>query len=243
MDKYAKTFLLAGVLVGAAAAQAQDTAPPTGTGDPTQASSPHQRSSTGADRATTESAPTSSPEATAASSPHQRESAAMEPTNAQLKMATQDGAVPATFVKKAAIAGMAEVQAGKIAEQKAQDPKVKQFAEQMVRDHTKANEELAAIAKKKGLTVPTQLDAEHQTMIQGLNAKSGKAFDDAYSQHMQASHAKAVALFQGGVTSSDPDLAAFAKQTLPTLEQHKQESKTLPTARQANASDSEKSYQ
>lgn len=242
MDKHAKTFLLAGVLVGAgAAAQAQNPPPPEGAGSPTEASSPHQRSSTGAQ--TPEATTESSPEATAASSPHQHESAAMKPTSEQLKMASQDGAVPSTFVKKAAIAGMAEVQAGKIAESKAQDPKVKQFAQQMVADHTKANEELAAIAKKKGMTVPTKLDTEHQTMIQGLNAKSGKAFDDAYSEQMQASHAQAVALFQGAVTSSDPDLAAFAKQTLPTLEEHKQEASALPTARQANASGSERSYQ
>jgi putative membrane protein len=241
MDKYAKTFLLAGVLVGAAAAQAQDTAPPGGTGDPTAASSPHQRESTGAD--TREASPTANPEATAASTPHQREASEMKPTTAQLKMATQDGAIPATFVKKAALDGMTEVQLGKIAASKAQDPKVKEFAEKMVKDHSKANEELASVAKQKGLTVPTELDPEHQSMVQSLNSKSGEAFDAAYSEHMNADHAKAVALFQGAVTGSDPDLAAFAKKTLPTLEQHKQMAKRLSTSRQANASDSQKSYE
>lgn len=241
MEKYAKTFLLAGVLVGAAAAQAQNTAPPGGTGDPTAASSPHQRESTGAD--TAEAAPTSDPDPAAAASPHQHEAAAMKPTTAQLKMASQDGAIPATFVKKAAMDGMTEVQLGKIAASKAQDAKVKQFAEQMVSDHGKANEELASIAKQKGLTVPTELDAEHQSMIQGLNAKSGKAFDASYSEHMDAAHAKAVALFQGAITGSDPELAAFAKKTLPTLEQHKQMAKRLSTSRQADASDSQKSFE
>jgi putative membrane protein len=241
MEKYAKTFLLAGVLVGAAAAQAQNTAPPGGPGDPTAASSPHQRESTGRD--TPEAAPTSDPEAAAAASPHQHEAAATKPTNAQLKMASQDGAIPATFVKKAAMDGLTEVQLGKIAASKAQDPKVKQFAEQMVTDHSKANEELASIAKQKGLTVPTELDAEHQSMIQSLNAKSGKAFDAAYSEHMDADHAKAVALFQGAITGSDPELAAFAKKTLPTLEQHKQMAKRLSTSRQADASDSQKSFE
>src|SRR6185312_14916976 len=130
MDKHAKLILLAGVLVGAGAAQAQNTAPPGGPGDPTAASSPHQREATGAD--TSEAAPTTDPEAAAASTPHQHESAAMKPSNAQLKMASQDGAVPATFVKKAAMDGMTEVQLGKIAASKAQDEKVKQFAERMV---------------------------------------------------------------------------------------------------------------
>jgi putative membrane protein len=243
MDKYAKTFLLAGVLVGAAAAQAQTAAPPGGTGDPTAASSPHQRESTAADTGTREASPTASPEATAASTPHQREASEMKPTAAQLKMASQDGAIPGTFVKKAAIDGMTEVKLGKIAASKAQDPKVKQFAEKMVKDHSKANEELESIAKQKGIKVPDELDAEHQSMLQSLNAKSGKAFDDAYSEHMQADHAKAVALFQGAINGSDPDLAAFAKKTLPTLEQHKQMAKRLTTSRQADASDSEKSYE
>lgn len=239
MDKHAKMILLAGVLVGAGAAQAQDTAPPTGAGDPTEASSPHQRDATGANAS--EAAPTADPEAAAASSPHQHHAAAMKPTNAQLKMASQDGAVPATFVKKAALDGMTEVQLGKIAASKAQDDKVKEFAERMVADHSKANDELASIAKKKGLTLPTTLDAEHQSMVQSLNAKSGKAFDSAYSEHMEAAHAKAVALFQGAVTSSDADLAAFAKQTLPTLEQHKQMAKRLASSK--DASGSEKSYE
>jgi putative membrane protein len=239
MDKHAKLILLAGVLVGAGAAQAQNTAPPGDPGDPAAASSPHQRDTTGAE--TPEAAPTTDPEAAAASTPHQHDAAAMKPTNAQLKMASQDGAVPATFVKKAALDGMTEVELGKIAASKAQSDKVKQFAERMVADHSKANEELASIARRKGLKVPTSLDAEHQSLVQSLNSKSGKAFDTAYSEHMDADHAKAVALFQGAVTSSDQELAAFAKQTLPTLEEHKQMARRLASAKTADSS--EKSYE
>jgi putative membrane protein len=234
-------MLLAGVLVGAGAAQAQNTAPPTDPGDPTAASSPHQREATGAN--TSEAAPTADPEAEAASTPHQHETAAMKPTTAQLKMASQDGAVPATFVKKAAMDGMTEVQLGKIAASKAKDDNVKEFAQRMVTDHSKANEELASIAKKKGIKLPTSLDTEHQSMIQSLNAKSGAAFDTAYSQHMDAAHAKAVALFQGAITGSDQDLAAFAKKTLPTLEEHKQMATRLASAEKSDSKKSQKSYE
>lgn len=229
MDKYAKTMLLAGVLVGAgAAAQAQEPAPPSETADPTAASSPHQRDTTGAK--TPEAATTPSPEAEAASSPHQHETAVKKPSESQLKMASQDGAIPATFVKKAALDGMAEVELGKIALSKSQDQKVKQFAERMVADHGKANDELASIAKSKGLTVPTALDPEHRSMIQSMNSKSGEAFDAAYSEHMNVDHAKAVALFQGAITGSDKDLAAFAKKTLPTLQEHKEMATRLASA-------------
>jgi putative membrane protein len=138
---------------------------------------------------------------------------------------------------------MTEVQLGKIAASKAQDSKVKQFAQRMVTDHSKANDELAAIAEKKGIRVPTSLDTEHQSMIQSLNAKSGAAFDTAYSEHMDAAHSKAVALFQGAITGSDPDLAAFAKKTLPTLEQHKQMATRLASAEKAGTKGSQKSYE
>jgi putative membrane protein len=158
-------------------------------------------------------------------------------------MASQEGAVPASFVKKAALDGMTEVELGKIALSKSQDAKIKKFAQRMVDDHGMANEELASIAKKKGLTVPMALDAEHKSMLQSMNAKSGKAFDAAYSEHMNADHSKAIALFQGAITGSDPDLAAFAKKTLPTLEQHKEMAEGLSTSRTADSSDSKTSHE
>jgi putative membrane protein len=189
MGKYVRTILLAGVLVGAGAAQAD------------------------AD-------------------------AAIKPGEARLKMASQDGAIPAVFVKKAAMDGLTEVDLGKIALSKSQDEKVRAFAERMVEDHGKANEALASIAKKKAIPVPTALDTEHKSLVQSLNARSGKAFDVAYGEHMDAEHTKAIALFQGAITGSDPDLAAFAKKTLPTLEEHKEMAERLSTSRTADSSDS-----
>jgi len=157
----------------------------------------------------------------AAATPHRHRAPVAKPTSAQLRLASQDGAIPATFVKKAALDGMAEVELGRIALSKSQDAKVRSFAERMVRDHGKANEALDAIAKRKGLSVPMALDPEHRSLIQSLNAKSGTAFDTAYTEHMR-DHSKAIALFQGAITGPDQDLATFAKETLPTLEQHEQ---------------------
>jgi putative membrane protein len=92
----------------------------------------------------------------------------------------------------------------------------------MVQDHEQANQQLTAIARSKGLAVPTRLDAKHEAMVQELSAKSGAAFDSAYASHMAKAHTKAVALFEAASQSSDSDLAAFAKKTLPTLQQHEQ---------------------
>jgi putative membrane protein len=140
------------------------------------------------------------------------------------------GADPATFVTKAAQGGLTEVAVSKAAAASSQDPKVKQFAEQMVRDHSKANDELSSLAKSKGLQVPTSLDAEHQAIVQKLSNKKGAEFDAAYTKQMKEDHAKTVALFQSAAKSSDSDLAAFAKKTLPTLMEHKRLASDLPGA-------------
>jgi putative membrane protein len=123
---------------------------------------------------------------------------------------------------------MTEVEAGKVALMKSQDPTIRSFAKRMVDDHGKANAELASIAKAKGIDAPKELDAEHQAMLDTLSAKSGPEFDREYSQHMNMDHSKAIALFESASKTSDPDLASFAKKTLPTLKQHKQLAEKLP---------------
>lgn len=150
--------------------------------------------------------------------------------------ADADGADPAKFVNKAAEGGLTEVALSKAAKATSQDPKIQQFAEQMLRDHGQANEELTRIAKSKGLAVPTSLDSEHQAVLQKLSHQKGTAFDTAYSKQMQTDHEKTIALFRSAEHSSDPDLAAFAKKTLPTLTEHEKMANSLPGAtRTANA--------
>ena len=132
------------------------------------------------------------------------------------------------FVKKAALDGMTEVEAGKVALSKSQDPDIRSFAQRMVDDHGKANDELEALAKTKGIMPPKKLDAEHQAMLNQLKAKSGKDFDHAYAEHMNMDHTKAIALFESAAGSNDPDLARFAKKTLPTLKEHQELAQSLP---------------
>ena len=136
---------------------------------------------------------------------------------------------PSVFVKKAALAGMTEVEAGKVALVKSQDPDIRSFAQRMVSDHGKANAELESLAKAKGIMAPKQLDAEHQAMLDTLEAKSGEDFDQAYAKHMNMDHSKALTLFESASKSTDPDFASFAKKTLPTLEEHKRLASKLPS--------------
>ncbi|MFD0795292.1 DUF4142 domain-containing protein [Mucilaginibacter litoreus] len=127
----------------------------------------------------------------------------------------------AKFATDAANAGMAEVALGKLASEKAVDPQVKEFGQMMVMDHTKANEELMAIAKTKNITLPTAPDAEHQQKEQELSSKTGKDFDKAYVDAMVDGHKKVVAMLEDASKNcKDTELMAFATKTLPTVKTH-----------------------
>ncbi|HEY4197214.1 MAG TPA: DUF4142 domain-containing protein [Mucilaginibacter sp.] len=127
----------------------------------------------------------------------------------------------AKFVTTAANDGMAEVNAGKMAQEKASSTRIKNFASMMVTDHTKAGDELAALAKTKNITLPTAPDADAQKAADDLSKKSGKDFDKAYVNAMLDGHKNAVKLFtDASQNCKDADLKAFATKTLPTLKMH-----------------------
>jgi len=125
------------------------------------------------------------------------------------------------FVNEAAIGGMAEVELGNLAKEKASNSDVKSFGERMATDHGKANDELKSWAEQKNVTLPTELDAKHKALRDRLAKLSGEAFDKAYMREMVADHNHDVAAFKRESTSAkDPDLKAWAGKTLPTLEEH-----------------------
>ncbi len=125
------------------------------------------------------------------------------------------------FATTAAADGMAEVSAGKMAQEKAVSARVKSFAAMMVADHSKAGDELAAIAKTKNITLPTEPNADQQKMAADMGKMSGKDFDKDYVNGMVDGHEKAVKLFtDASQNCKDADLKAFATKTLPTLKMH-----------------------
>jgi putative membrane protein len=132
------------------------------------------------------------------------------------------------FVRKAAQGGLAEVQLGQLATEKAASPEVKQFGQRMVDDHTKANDQLKQIAQQQGIQVPDQLDAKDAATKARLEKLSGKAFDRAYMHDMVTDHAKDVNEFKHEANSGkDSAVKSFAQQTVPTLEDHLKEAKTI----------------
>lgn len=127
------------------------------------------------------------------------------------------------FMKEAATGGMAEVDLGKLAEQNAANPEVKQFGARMVRDHGKANQQLTAIAGKKGVQLPQNLDPQHAQKRDQLAQLHGAEFDRAYMSDMVKDHDKDIQAFRHEAQSSqDPDLRRFARETLAVIEQHDQ---------------------
>ncbi|SDE97238.1 putative membrane protein [Mucilaginibacter pineti] len=122
----------------------------------------------------------------------------------------------ANFVQKAAKGGMMEVASGKLAAAKAANSQVRDFGQRMVRDHSKANAQLKKVAASKNINLPAPPPDDPM-----LNQAKGADFDRSYVQMMVKDHEEDVAMFQKAAdTSTDPQVKAFAAQTLPVLKQH-----------------------
>jgi putative membrane protein len=124
-------------------------------------------------------------------------------------------------MRQAAMSSMAEVEHGRLAAKNAASAEVRQYAQRMVDDHTKANQELKGLASKKGVTLPAELDQKHRAMQDKRSKMKGEAFDRAYMQHMVSAHQEAVKLFATESKSGkDQDAQGWAGKTLPVLQQH-----------------------
>lgn len=135
----------------------------------------------------------------------------------------------AAFMKKAAESGLAEVQASQLAVTKATNTQVKGFAQQMVDDHTKTNEELKALAARKNITLPTEPNRRHRQQIKALQGAEGARFDARYAEQFGVrAHEDTVRLFmQASQKSKDDEVKAWVDKTLPALQNHLQMAKDL----------------
>jgi len=104
---------------------------------------------------------------------------------------TGTGANAQQSIQQAAVSGMAEVQLGRLAEQRASSSRVKEFARMMVKDHSKANDELKQVARGQNIQLPTQLDQKHQDLMMRLQQLRGAEFDREYMRAMVDDHMEA----------------------------------------------------
>jgi len=136
----------------------------------------------------------------------------------------------AKFAVEAANGGMAEVDMGKIAQKNAANQRVKNFGAMMVSDHSKANDELKALAKTKNITLPQTVNTDEQKMEDDLNKKTGKDFDKAYMDMMEDGHESTVKDFEKNNDNKDADVKAFVNKMLPTLKMHLDSAKAIKKA-------------
>ncbi len=136
------------------------------------------------------------------------------------------------FATRAAAAGLAEVEVGKIAMKRAASDGVRQFAELMLEDHSRANEKLTAIASQKNISIPKAPGDAERRLLAELQTLAGEAFDRALLAQAREDHQAAIALYSKEAESgSDPDLRKFASDTLPKLQQHLQHIEVLLKAK------------
>ncbi len=112
------------------------------------------------------------------------------------------------FIQQAAIGNMAEIQMSQLAQQNAQNPQVKQFAQTMIDQHTQAQNQLQQIASQSGVTLPASLDKKHEAVQTRLSKLHGAAFDKAYVDAMVKDHQKAQKLLQKEANGAAPSPAA-----------------------------------
>lgn len=156
---------------------------------------------------------------------------AQTPQAATSTSASALGRADQRLVTELAQTNLAEIEAAKVAQGKTQNQEVKNFAQKMIDDHTKALQEVQQLAQAKGLTLPTEPDSTHKKMQQKLATLSGDAFDRQYvAQSGVSDHKKAHALLQRvQAKAKDADLKALAAKLQPTVDQH------LSSVQQMNA--------
>ena len=126
-----------------------------------------------------------------------------------------------SFYKHAAEGGIAEVDAGRLAQDKGNSQQVKDFGAMMVKDHSAANEKLQALAASKNITLPTTPSVTQVAGKAKLDVLSGDTFDKSYVKGQISAHRETVALFRKEISSGqDSDAKAFATATLPTVKAH-----------------------
>jgi putative membrane protein len=136
----------------------------------------------------------------------------------------------AEFAKEAFSGGKLEVELGRHAIRHAADPKVVEFAEQMVTDHSNANKSLEEVAKRQGISLPPTLQDDHLATVERLSKLQGPDFDRAYLDLMVEDHQTEVEEFRAKARENRTEIDRWAAKTLPTLETHLARARSIKAA-------------
>jgi putative membrane protein len=129
------------------------------------------------------------------------------------------------FLTKAAEGSMAEIEMGKLAQERGSSEHVKELGKQLAEDHQKSLDQVRTIAESKGMTLPQEVSKKDKAEHDRLSGMSGDAFDRAFLRATQQDHKKDIAEYKRQAErSTDPDVKQYAQSTLPVLERHEQAS-------------------
>lgn len=147
------------------------------------------------------------------------------PANGQAKPVSRADRL---FLEEQAAEGSLEVQMAKMAEQKASDPRVKQFAERVLQNAGRSTNQLSQLAADHGVNAPAGLSPIMQDQLKHLSGLSGAEFDRAYIQQMVKDREHDVSEYEGRAGGADEaDIKSFAATAAPELKQQLDEGKRL----------------
>jgi putative membrane protein len=140
-------------------------------------------------------------------------------------------------MKNLAEANLAEIEAGKLAADKAQSPQVKQFGQRMVEDHTKMLDDLKQLAQEKAVELPGSAGMGDRAHTLALRTKSGEDFDKAYMQNMVEDHQKDVQeTAELAKSVDDPQLKSAIEKAHGKIQEHLAMAKRIEKSASAGAS-------
>jgi putative membrane protein len=133
----------------------------------------------------------------------------------------------ASFLQSAAQIDIAEIGAGKLAQQKSENAAVRGFGNMLELDHTKHLTAVKDLAKSMGVSVPSEPAAADKQEADKLQSLSGAAFDQEFAKHMVDGHKMAITMFETEAKAGNADTSALAQKTLPTLQHHLETAEAL----------------
>lgn len=134
---------------------------------------------------------------------------------------TQSSMIDQAFVREMMQSDAVEVQLGQLAQEKSQSDDVKQFAQKMIENRKRLDDQLAPLAKQLDVSQPNGPDKKTKKEIEKMQAMSGPQFDEEYIRTIEKAHEKDVKSFkQAAEASQNPNIQKTAQADAPVIEQH-----------------------
>jgi putative membrane protein len=136
----------------------------------------------------------------------------------------------ATFLQDAAQIDIAEIGAGKLAQQKSENVALKDFGKMLETDHAEHLTAVQDLAKSMGISLPAEPAAADKNESEKLQGLSGRTFDQEFVKHMVEGHQMAITKYEAEAKAGNADTSALAQKTLPALQHHLEAAEALQKA-------------